>query len=106
MNNLFTVPKQNVSLPHIAFMYTANNFQTYSINASNNDYYEDCHHTINIAIYSTVAYRKVLLKSKSAKNKKKTKYLSKYLGTCKANIGSNISGDSCRAWRHFLDISH
>ena len=31
INKLFTLPQQNLSLPHIAFMHAANDFQTYPI---------------------------------------------------------------------------
>ena len=39
IDNSLTVSKQNLSLPHIAYMYAANDFQTYSINTS--DAFED-----------------------------------------------------------------
>ena len=31
LNQLFTLPNQNLSLPHIALMHAANDFQTYPI---------------------------------------------------------------------------
>ena len=35
-DHLFTLPKQNISLPHIALIYAANDFQTYSMEAYEN----------------------------------------------------------------------
>ena len=37
LNQLFTLPKQNFSLPHIAFIYATNDFQTYPITSGANN---------------------------------------------------------------------
>ena len=36
INQLFTLPKENLSLPHIGFLHAANDFQTYPITSGPN----------------------------------------------------------------------